>query len=42
MDNSFNWVPFYEALADKLVTYNYKRDELFALMEKASSEQPLM
>ena len=42
MGNSFQWVPFYEALADKLLTYSDKRDELFALMKKVSSEQPLM
>ncbi len=42
MDNSYQWVPFYETLADKLLTYSDKRDELFALMKKVSSEQPLM
>lgn len=42
MDNAFQWVPFYEALADKLLAYSDKRDELFTLMKKVSSEQPLM
>ena len=42
MDNAYQWVSFYEALADKLLTYSDKRDELFALMKKLSSEQPLM
>lgn len=42
MDNEYQWVPFYEALADKLLAYSDKRDELFALMKKVSSEQPLM
>lgn len=42
MDNSYEWVPFYEALADKLLTYNDKRGELFELMKKVASEQPLM
>lgn len=42
MDKAYQWVPFYEALADKLLTYSDKRDELFALMKKLSSEQPLM
>lgn len=42
MDNAYQWVPFYEALADKLLTYSDKRDELFALMKRVSSEQPLM
>jgi hypothetical protein len=42
MDNAYQWVPFYEALADKLLTYSDKRNDLFALMKKVSSEQPLM
>jgi ADP-ribosylglycohydrolase len=39
---NFQWVPFYEALADKLLTYNDRRDELFELIKKTASEQPLM
>lgn len=42
MDNAYQWVPFYEALANKLMAYNDKRSELFELMKKISSEQPLM
>ncbi len=42
MDNAYQWVPFYEALADKLITYSDKRGELFELMKKVASEQPLM
>ena len=42
MDNAYQWVAFYEALADKLLAYSDKRDDLFALMKKVSSEQPLM
>lgn len=42
MDNAYQWVPFYEALADKLLAYNDKRSELFELMKKVASEQPLM
>lgn len=42
MDNAYQWVPFYEALTDKLLTYSDKRGELFALIKKVSSEQPLM
>ncbi|MGI6688394.1 MAG: AAA family ATPase [Christensenellales bacterium] len=42
MDNAYQWVPFYEALADKLLAYSDKRGELFALIKKVSSEQPLM
>lgn len=25
MDNAYQWVPFYEAFADKLLEYNNKR-----------------
>lgn len=42
MENAYQWVPFYEALADKLLAYSNKRNELFVLMKKVSSEQPLM
>lgn len=42
MDNSYQWVPFYEALADKLLEYKDKREELFNLMKKLASEQQLM
>jgi len=42
MDNNYQWVSFYEALADKLLAYNDKRNDLFDLMKKVSSEQPLM
>lgn len=41
-NNAYQWVPFYEALADKLLTYSDKRDDLFALIKKVASEQPLM
>lgn len=42
MDNEYQWVPFYEALADKLLLYRDKRDELHDLMKKIASEQTLM
>ncbi|MDF2800393.1 MAG: uncharacterized protein K0S61_296 [Anaerocolumna sp.] len=42
MDSSYQWVPFYEALANKLIAYSDKRGDLFNLMKKAASEQPLM
>lgn len=41
-DKDYEWVPFYEKLADKLLTYKDKRSELFELMKKKASEQPLM
>ena len=40
--HAYQWVPFYEALADKLLAYSDKRNELFELMKKVRSEQPLM
>ncbi|MDD4096198.1 MAG: AAA family ATPase [Oscillospiraceae bacterium] len=42
MENAYQWVPFYEALADKLLAYSNKRSELFELIKKVTSEQPLM
>lgn len=42
MENAYQWIAFYEALADKLLTYNDKRDDLFKLVKKAASKQPLM
>lgn len=36
MDNAFQWVPFYEALADKLLAYNDKRGDLFELMKEVA------
>lgn len=42
MDNAYQWVQFYEALADKLLEFSDKRSELFELMKKLRSEQPLM
>jgi 5-methylcytosine-specific restriction protein B len=42
MGNAYQWVPFYEALADKLFTYSDKRDDLHDLMKKLAAEQPLM
>lgn len=42
MNNAFQWVPFYEALADKLLSYSNKRSELYELIKKVTSEQPLM
>lgn len=42
MDNAYQWVQFYEALADKLLEFSDKRRELFELMKGLRSEQPLM
>ncbi|RAM58204.1 hypothetical protein DS66_06045 [Mesotoga sp. SC_3PWM13N19] len=42
MDSGFQWVPFYEALADKLLDFRDKPGELFNVIKKLSSEQPLM
>lgn len=42
MDKAYEWVPFYETLADKLLEYNDKRSELFELMKNLALQQPLM
>lgn len=42
MDNSYQWIAFYETLADKLLEYKDKRNELFDLMKKMASQQQLM
>jgi 5-methylcytosine-specific restriction protein B len=42
MDNAYQWVSFYEALADRLLEYNDKRGELFELVKTVALEQPLM
>ena len=42
MGDAYSWVPFYEALADKLLAYSNKRSELFELIKKVTLEQPLM
>jgi len=42
MSNAYQWIPFYEAFADKLLEFSDKRDELFELISRLSSEQPLM
>ncbi|RLL86701.1 AAA family ATPase [Mesotoga sp. BH458_6_3_2_1] len=42
MDNEFQWVPYYEALADKLLEFKDKSGELFNVIKKLSSGQPLM
>lgn len=38
MPNSFQWIPFYEELANSLLSYKDKRSELFFIMQKLSSE----
>ena len=42
MDNEYQWITFYEVLADKLLAYKDKRNELFGLMKKMASQQQLM
>ena len=41
-NSAYQWVPFYEALADKLLTFSERRNELFNLMKSAAADQPLM
>ena len=42
MDNAYQWIAFYEELADKLLAYKDRRNELFDLMKKKASQQQLM
>ena len=42
MGDEFQWVPFYEALADELLEFKDKSGELFNVIKKLSSGQPLM
>ncbi|HHZ03006.1 MAG TPA: AAA domain-containing protein [Tissierellia bacterium] len=42
MDNAYQWITFYEKFADRLLEYSNKRSELFDLVKKIASEQPLM
>ena len=42
MGDAYQWVPFYKAFADRLLTYSDKQDELYVLMKKLAAEQPLM
>lgn len=42
LDGAFHWVPFYEALADKLLVFKDKRGELFNVIKQIASEQQLM
>lgn len=42
MDSKYQWVPFYQVFANKLLAYKDKRGDLFNLMKKVASEQPLM
>ena len=43
MDNAFAWIPFYEALADRLLTFKDRQEELFDIMDRLRQEigQPL-
>ncbi|MBN2227946.1 MAG: hypothetical protein JW779_00010, partial [Candidatus Thorarchaeota archaeon] len=42
MDSGFQWVPFYEAFADRLLEFKDKPGELFNVIKKLGSDQPLM
>ncbi|NLM84405.1 MAG: hypothetical protein GX189_06850, partial [Clostridiales bacterium] len=43
MDNAFAWIPFYESLADRLLAYKDRQEELFDIMDRLRQEigQPL-
>lgn len=42
MTNAYDWIPFYESLANKLLGYDDKRRELFEIMKSLSADQPFM
>jgi len=42
MGDEFQWVPFYEALTDKLIEFKNKPGELFNVIKRLASDQPLM
>jgi len=42
MGNTYQWLPFYEEFANKLLTYRNKRDELSDIMRRIAPSQPLM
>ena len=42
VDNRFEWVPFYEALADRFLEYLDKQDEFFAKVKKIATDHELM
>ncbi|MGP6145860.1 AAA family ATPase [Jeotgalibaca sp. A122] len=42
MDNEYQWIPFYEEFADKLLGFYDKRDALFEIVRELSETQPFM
>jgi len=42
MDDGYQWVPFYEELAEKLLAYKDRREELFDVMQAVASQEPMM
>lgn len=42
MDTKFQWIPFYEELADKLLEYKDKRQELFSIIKNLASKTTFM
>lgn len=42
MEKKFDWIPFHEALANKLLAYKNNRAELFDMIRKLSDENPML
>lgn len=42
MERKYEWIPFYEAFASKLLEYSDRREELFNIIKKVSSSNSLM
>lgn len=42
MDNKFDWIPFHEELANKLLEYKNKRKDLFDIIKNLSDEKPML
>ena len=42
MENKFDWIPFYEEFADKILEYKHKRTELFNIIKSLSEKNPFL
>ena len=42
MNKDYQWIEFYETLADKLLEYKDKRKELHTIMIELSQDYPLL
>lgn len=42
MNQAFQWIPFYEALADGMLSRSHERSELFNIIKDLADQEPLM